>query len=124
LFDFRVNGSYLDLVVIFLMGSLCLSSLGLVMASRGTSEEFTNGVLNFLSWPMMFLSEVWFSMEGAPAWVIKFSQLFPLTHLLRGARRVMHDGAGIVEVPPEIAILAGMTLLFLISGATLFSWTR
>ncbi|MGB5984919.1 MAG: ABC transporter permease [Desulfobacterales bacterium] len=124
LFDFRVSGSYLNLVLMFLLGSLCLSALGLLLASRGISEEFTTGVLNFISWPMMFLSEVWFSLEGAPDWVIRIAQIFPLTHLLRGVRRVMHDGAGLAEVAPEVGILAGMTLLFLISGAALFSWNR
>ena len=60
------------------LGSLSLTSLGLVLASRGTSEEFTTGILNFISWPMMFLSEVWFSMEGAPAWVKTFAKIFHL----------------------------------------------
>jgi len=124
LFDFRVNGSYFDMLVMFLLGSLCLTSLGLLLASRGISEEFTTGALNFISWPMMFLSEVWFSIEGAPGWVIHIAQIFPLTHLIRGVRRVMHDGAGLVAVAPEIGILIGMTLLFLASGAALFSWNK
>ena len=124
MFDFRVTGSYLNLTLMFILGSLCLTSLGLLLASRGISEEFTTGVLNFISWPMMFLSEVWFSLEGAPAWVIKFAQIFPLTHLLRGVRRVMHDGAGLTDVGLEIAVLMGMTLLFLISGSCLFAWNK
>jgi ABC-type multidrug transport system permease subunit len=80
IFSFRVQGSYLDLFVIFFLGSLSLTSLGLVLASRGTSEEFTTGILNFISWPMMFLSEVWFSLEGAPQWVKSSAKIFPLTH--------------------------------------------
>ena len=66
IFHFNVEGSYLDLAVIFLAGCLSLTAMGLVVASRGTSEEFTNELLNFITWPMMFLSEVWFSIEGTP----------------------------------------------------------
>jgi len=121
-FDFNVEGSYLNLAIIFLAGCLSLTAMGLVVASRGISEEFTNGVLNFITWPMMFLSEVWFSIEGAPHWVKIIAKLFPLTHLLTGVRKIMNDGAGLIDIAPELAILSGMTLLFLIIGARMFSW--
>jgi ABC-type multidrug transport system permease subunit len=123
IFDFHVEGRYLDLAVVFVVGALSMTSMGLVLASRGTSEEFTTGLLNFISWPMMFLSEVWFSIEGAPAWVKAAAQTFPLTHLLRAARAVMNDGAGLSAVSLEVALLLAMTLAFLAIGAALFSWT-
>jgi ABC-2 type transport system permease protein len=124
IFSFNVQGSYLDLLIIFFIGSLSLTALGLVLASRGTSEEFTTGILNFISWPMMFLSEVWFSLEGAPQWIKSGAQIFPLTHMLKAARKVMHDGAGLIDVGFEIAILCVMTLAFLTLGASLFSWNK
>ena len=124
IFSFNVQGSYLDLFLIFFLGSLSLTALGLVLASRGTSEEFTTGILNFISWPMMFLSEVWFSLEGAPGWVKSFSNIFPLTHMLTAARKVMHDGTGLFTIAPEIVVLSAMTLGFLALGASLFSWNK
>jgi hypothetical protein len=36
----------------------------------------------------------------------------------------MHDGAGLVDVGPEIIILSLMTLIFLTAGAYMFSWSR
>ncbi|MCK5350037.1 MAG: ABC transporter permease, partial [Desulfobacula sp.] len=56
-FSFQMQGSYFDAFVIFLAGSICLVSLGLIIACRGTNEELTNGAINFICWPMMFLSE-------------------------------------------------------------------
>ena len=44
-------------------------SFGFMMAARIASEELANGVINLASWPMMLLSGVWFSLEGAPAWL-------------------------------------------------------
>ncbi len=124
IFSFTVLGSYLDLFLVFSLGSLSLTALGLVLASRGTSEEFTTGILNFISWPMMFLSEVWFSLEGAPQWVKSAAQIFPLTHILTAVRKIMHDGAGLMDVGIEITILTLMTLAFLGLGAVMFSWNR
>ena len=124
IFKFQVKGSYINLFLVFLAGSLALSALGLLLASRGTSEEFVSGVLNFIAWPMMFLSEVWFSLEGAPAWLKTVAQIFPLTHLLKAARRVMNDGANLVEVTPELTFLTLFTIIFISTGAALFSWNN
>lgn len=122
IFSFRVLGSYADIFIVFFLGSLSLTSMGLLLAARGISEEFTTGILNFISWPMMFLSEVWFSIEGAPGWVKTLSQAFPLTHLIRGIRKIMNDGAGLADVGLECGVMVGATVLFLALGAILFSW--
>ena len=124
IFSFQVEGSYVDLFVVFFMGSCSLTALGLVLASRGTSEEFTTGALNFISWPMMFLSEVWFSLEGAPQWVRAVSNIFPLTHLLSAARRIITDGAALTDLGSELALLTAMTAGLLALGAAMFSWSR
>jgi ABC-type multidrug transport system permease subunit len=124
IFSFSVLGSYVNVFLVFLIGSLSLTALGLLLAARGTSEEFTTGILNFISWPMMFLSEVWFSLEGAPQWVKTAANIFPLTHLLTAVRRIMHDGAGLIDVGPQILVLIAMTLCCLIAGALLFSWNQ
>ncbi|PID39298.1 MAG: multidrug ABC transporter permease [Proteobacteria bacterium] len=121
---FTVHGRITDLMVVFLAGCTCMTALGLVVACRGTSEEFTNGVLNFICWPMMFLSEVWFSIEGAPAWLKAASQIFPLTHLLVAARKIMNEGADLAAVFPEMVVLGVMTMGFLVIGAAFFSWNK
>jgi ABC-type multidrug transport system permease subunit len=124
LLGIRMAGSLFDLLVVFFVGSVSMVALGLILAARGSSEEFTDGVLNFISWPMMFLSEVWFSLEGAPHWVRGVSRALPLTHLIEAARRVMNEGAGLAAVAPSLLILALMASLFLILGAAMFSWHR
>lgn len=124
IFDFYVLGSRLLIFFLFFLGGMGLSSLGLVLASRGTSEEFTSGVLNFISWPMMFLSEVWFSLEGSPQWVKSFAQIFPLTHMLKAIRKVMNEGAGFVDVQFECLFMLTFTIAALSLGALLFSWNE
>lgn len=123
-FSFQMQGSYFDAFVIFLAGSICLVSLGLIIACRGTNEELTNGAINFICWPMMFLSEVWFSIEGASAWVKSIAKALPLTHFLSAVRKIINDGATLSEVSSEMTILLVMSLVFLCIGSLLFSWTK
>ena len=99
-------------------------SLALLIASRSNSEEFAGGILNIVSWPMMFLSEVWFSLEGARPWVQKFSLAFPLTHMVSGARKIMNDGVSIFELQTQIIVLTTMSIFFLLTGSLLFKWHK
>ena len=120
--DFIMRGSYLALFLVYLAGALCLISIGLMVAARLRSEELADGVLNLLSWPMLLLSGVWFSMEGTNPAAQAISDFLPLTHMVNAARRVMVDGAHVGQVLPEIAILGGMGLVLLMAAAALFRW--
>lgn len=119
---FQMRGSYANLFLISLVGSICLISLGLLVAARLSSEEFAGGILNVLTWPMMLLSGVWFSLEGANPIVRKFAQLLPLTHLVDGARAIMTEGADLLDIAPHIVVLAAMTAIFLSIGSLIFRW--
>lgn len=122
LYGFSCRGSLAALFAVFVVGGMSMISLGLLLAARGSSEELAGGILNLISWPMMFLSGVWFSLEGTAPWVQALSRVFPLTHLIEGARKVMNDGAGFAEVRLEIILLLAMTLACLVAGSLLFQW--
>lgn len=124
IFRFEMKGSYLDVFLVFLAGTVCMISLGLVLACRGSNEELTNGIINFICWPMMFMSEVWFSIEGAAGWVRSAAKILPLTHFLTAARKVINDGATLSQVSFELLFLVIMTAVFLTIGSLLFSWTK
>jgi ABC-2 type transport system permease protein len=124
IYGFQVRGSYLTLFLVFCLGGFSMISLALVVASRSASEEFAGGILNLITWPMMFLSEIWFSLEGTDPWVQRISRFFPLTQMVDAARKIMNDGAGIEEVRSQIIILAAMTIAFLVTGSILFKWQK
>ena len=115
-------GSLASLYAIFALGGACLVSLGLLVAARVNSEELAGGLLNLLSWPMMFLSGVWFSLEGAPRPLRLAADVFPLTHMIDAARAVMTEGATLSQVSGHLSILAAMTAVFLALGAWSFRW--
>jgi ABC-2 type transport system permease protein len=121
---FRMDGSYIDLFVVTLIAAVCMISLGLIVAARVSSEEFAGGLLNLLTWPMMVLSGVFFSLDGAPRIVQVVADLFPLTHLLTAARAIMLEGVGLADLGYHVGALLLMTALFLALGAWLFRWTQ
>jgi ABC-type multidrug transport system permease subunit len=120
--DFRMEGSLLLLFVVALLGAISLIAISLFVAARFTSEELAGGILNFITWPMMLLSGVWFSLEGSAEWLRWIAKIFPLTQMLEAARAIMLDGAGFKSVAPELLFLALTAVLFLALGAAFFRW--
>ncbi len=119
---FAMYGSYLNLALVFTLGAVCMISLGLLVASRTASEELAGGLLNIVSWPMMGLSGVWFSLEGLHPLLQKLALIFPLTHVTNAARAVMLDGAGLAAIAPDLITLSVMTVVLLACGALSFRW--
>ncbi|MES9814175.1 MAG: ABC transporter permease, partial [Candidatus Thiodiazotropha sp.] len=122
LVDFRMVGSYWLLFLILILGALSMISVGLLVAARITSEEAANGLLNLMSWPMMLLSGVWFSLEGSHPFVQNLALALPLTHMVDAARVVMIEGAGFTDVASQLFILTLFTLCFVIIGSKTFRW--
>ncbi len=119
---FHSSGSLPLLVLVGVVGALSMIALGLTIAARFSSEEVVGGLLNVLTWPMMLLSGIWFSLEGSPRWVNWVAHIFPLTHVLDGARAVMLDGAGLAQIAPNLLYLGATALAFLAFGAWSFRW--
>ena len=119
---FHSAGSIALLLLLAVLGSLSMIALGLTVAARFASEELVGGLLNLLTWPMMLLSGVWFSIEGSPRWVQWAADIFPLTQVIDAARAVMIEGAGIGRITPNLIYLAVTTLVFLAFGAWSFRW--
>jgi ABC-2 type transport system permease protein len=120
--NFRMDGSYLDLFIVFTLGCICLICCGLVVAARISSEEVANGILNLFSWPMMFLSGIWFSLEGAHPWMQKLALFLPLTHVTEASREIMIDGAGLVQISDHLLVLGLSSVVLLLIGAKIFRW--
>ena len=119
---FHSAGSLLLLLVLAVLASLSMIALGLTIAARFASEELVAGLLNLLTWPMMLLSGIWFSLEGSPQWVQWLGSIFPLTHLLEAARAIMLDGAGVAQIVPHLIYLGVTAVAFLAFGAWSFRW--
>lgn len=119
---YAMYGSHVSLFLVFALGTISMISLSLVIAARVGSEETAGGLLNLVSWPMMFLSGVWFSLEGTNPIVQQLAEIFPLTHVTAAARAIMIDSASLLDVSNHLIILVAQTALFLFIGAFSFKW--
>ena len=105
-------------------GLFALSGVGLIVAARSTSEEFANGILNLITYPMMFLSEVWFSLEGSAEWLKDIMKVIPVWHMVDGMRKVMLEGASLVDLRMSVFYLFAIFFVTTLAGSLLFRWDK
>jgi ABC-type multidrug transport system permease subunit len=124
LLDLKMEGSWLNLFIISICGAISMIAMGLLIASRTDSEEFAGGILNAATWPMTFLSGIWFSLDQTPQGMQTFAHLFPLTHLVNASRAIMLEGASLYDVMWPITIMLGIGFICLSLAAALFRWHK
>ena len=71
---------------------------------------------------MVFLSGVWFSLEGLHPYIRALAQLFPLTQITEASRAIMIDGAGLADISHRLLALVLMSFVFLAVGSYGFRW--
>lgn len=122
--NFVILGNPLWLLVMTVAGTAAMTALGALVAACVESEEVANGILNLFTWPMLMLSEVWFSLEGAPHWLQQLASYLPLTHMVVANRKVMLEGAGWAVIWPHLLSLFIFFVIALSLAAWRFRWQR
>ncbi|MFC2003360.1 ABC transporter permease [Chloroflexota bacterium] len=82
---------WLVLVLLPLMFLLAASmgSLGILLATRIRSMEAFQAVMQMLMFPMVFLSGVFFPLQGLPAWMNALVKLNPATYGIAPIRQII-----------------------------------
>ena len=122
IFHVPVRGSFLDLAIVCLLGSLAFSALGLLLASRAKTIEAASGLMNAVMLPMWIASGVFFSAQRFPDVVQPFIKALPLTAAIDALRANMLQGANLVQLAPQIGVLAAWMIVSFVVALKLFRW--
>jgi len=122
IFGVGVQGSFLALAAIALLGSLSFSGLGLLIASRARTVEGVSGLMNLAMLPMWILSGTFFSYSRFPDVMLPFVKALPLTALNDSLRAVMIDGTSIFHLGSALAIVASWGLVCFGVALKIFRW--
>lgn len=121
-FDVPMRGSLLLFFALCLLGTMSFCGLGLLIASRVRTIEGVSGLANFVMMPMWLLSGVFFSTERFPDIAQPLIRALPLTALNEALRGIMNEGQGVVEIAPQLAILAAWGLVSFAVALRIFRW--
>ena len=79
----------LALIPLMILLSVAMGSFGILLATRIKSMEAFQAVMQMLMLPMMFLSGVFFPVNGLPAWINVLVKINPATYGIAPIRQVM-----------------------------------
>jgi len=80
-------------LVSLLLGAACLSALGLAVASLVRTADQAMPVAQLTLLPLSFISGVFYPLQGAPDWLVKLANVFPLHHLVNAFDGALQPGA-------------------------------
>jgi ABC-type multidrug transport system permease subunit len=121
-FDVTIQGSLAALAVVCVVGALAFGGMALLVVSRARTIEALSGLLNFVMLPMWILSGVFFASSNFPDIAQPVIQALPLTALIDALRGVTNDGQSLVEVSPDLGILAVWGTVSFVIALKIFRW--
>jgi ABC-2 type transport system permease protein len=121
-FKITIQGDISALIIMFLAGNIAFAGIAVFVSSHTSNTEVGNGLINFVVFPMMVLSGIFFSYQNFPEWSLPVIKNLPLTMLTDGIRSIFNEGAGYHEVALPIIILLTIGALFFSAGLKIFKW--
>ena len=121
-FGVPIRGSLALVMGVCVVGTLAFGALGLLLSSRVRTIEAASGLMNLTMLPMWILSGVFFSSQRFPDVVQPIIDALPLTALNDALRATMLQGATLVEIAPQLGVLAVWLLVCFPLALKLFRW--
>ena len=104
--------NWLAMSLIFVLGSVCFLSIGILSASFIMVYKMGNPINYVFGTISGLLGGVFFPVAVLPPWIKWLSYLFPLTHTLEGARKGLLVSASFSAILPSIMALVVFGVIF------------
>jgi ABC-2 type transport system permease protein len=116
-----VHASAVPLALLFMaLIAIVFASLGTAIGSMLQNMQGFQLIMNFLVMPIFFLSGALFPLTNLPAGLAVATRIDPLTYGIDGLRGAFL-GLSHFGVATDLAVLGGVSIVFLVLGARAFS---
>lgn len=121
-FQFDMRGDYLTLALFVVLGIVMMFGFGLAIGGWAKNENQSAALSNLVSFPLMFLSGVFFPRFLMPSWLQDITAYLPLTPVIDGFRMIMTEGKGLLELGPQLGLIAIWIIVIYFIAIRVFRW--
>ena len=121
-FGFRMHGNWPSFIVVAVLGAICMFGIGLSLGGWAKNEEQAAPLANLVTFPMMFLSGVFFPTYIMPQWLQNISHYIPLTPIVDSFRQIITEGRTVFDLGPQLAIILAWTVFSYMVAGKVFRW--
>lgn len=122
MFSLHLQGNLFELALFIILGAVVIFGIGLAIGGWAKNENQAAPLSNLVSFPMMFLSGTFFPRFLMPDWLQSVSGFLPLTPFIDGVRMIMVEGKGLLDILPQIGLLALWGLVVYVIAFRVFRW--
>jgi ABC-2 type transport system permease protein len=100
-------------LLLVVIGTLCFTSIGFLIANFANNEAQINMFSNMLQLPMIFMSETFYTLNSAPDWVQIVGKLLPFEYYVKGLSGSVtgDEGTLLLGLIVPLAYMIGALLL-------------
>ena len=114
--------AWLNILFLSFLGGILFLAIGLAISSLAPNEDSAPALANLVTFPMLFLSGVFFPIDFLPTIISYISNILPLTHLAEGIRLSALYGNSTFTTIPQLGItFAWLAVSFFICAIS-FKW--
>lgn len=121
-FDVHLQGNLIELALFVILGAIVIFGIGLSIGGWAKNENQAAPLSNLVSFPMMFLSGTFFPRFLMPEWLQTASGFLPLTPFIDGVRMIMVEGRHLIDIMPQVGMLALWGLIIYAIAFKVFRW--
>ena len=121
-FHFRVNGNLIIFALYALLGAILMFGFGMAVGGWANDEKQAAPLGNLVSFPMMFLSGVFFPRYLMPIWLQHVTAFIPLSPVVDGLRMISTQNKGFFDLGPQLAIMGGWMVIIYTIAILIFRW--
>lgn len=122
MFDLNMRGSYLNLAIVVVLGTIMVFGIGLAIGGWAKNENQAAPLGQLIVLPMMFLSGVFFPTFLMPEILQNITKFIPLTPVIDSVRLVITENQSLADLSPQIAIIFGWMVAIYIVAFKVFRW--
>jgi ABC-2 type transport system permease protein len=122
IFGMEIRGNLRLILLVILVGALAFLAIGFAISGISRNAETAASYANLVTFPMLFLSGVFFSIDSAPAWLRPITRVLPLTYLVDALREPMTRGRGLGAIWLDLVVLLGTFVVAMAFAIRFFRW--
>ena len=114
--------AWINIIIFSILGSILFLFIGLAISGASPNEDYAAPIANLITFPMMFLSGVFFDTDIFPDWLSVITNNLPLSPLVNALRESALYGTNTLELLPELTIIIVWIFAAFIIGIKTFKW--
>ncbi len=122
IYGLTLRGNVLVILLAIAVGALCFLSIGFAISGIARNTETAASYGNLITFPMLFLSGVFFDIDSMPSWLRPFVRLLPLRYLVDALREPMTRGSGLGAIWVDLVVLLGVFAVAMAIAVRFFRW--